>query len=287
MDIDLHTHTTASDGSLSPTELVRLAHEAGVRRLAVTDHDTVAGLEAARATAAEVGIDLVDGVEISCSWERREIHVLGLWIRPRDSALRAALEGQHARREARAERIARRLAGKGMPGALEGARDQAAGAPVTRPHFARWLVARGHAPDVPTAFRRWLGNGKAASVSVAWPAMAEVIDWIRLAGGVAVLAHPLKYRCTATRLRRLVTDFRAAGGTGLEFPASGADPGQVATCVRLAHETGLAASAGSDFHGPRPWQRTPGGVPHPPTAVTPIWSLPAGDSAIAAESRRD
>lgn len=270
-DTDLHTHSTASDGALTPAELVGLAARAGVRRLALTDHDTLAGLPAVREAAMAAGLDLVDGVEISSSWGRREIHVVGLWMRPDDPELRAALSGQQQRRDERAERIARRLAGKGMPGALEGARREAGTGPITRPHFARWLVAEGHAPDLPTAFRKWLADGRVGHVSVAWPEIDEVISWIRAAGGVAVLAHPLKYRLTATRLRQLVRDFAGGGGGALEIPVNEQDPERVAVCARLAGEFDLSASLGSDFHQPQRWRPMPGGLPDLPPGLTPVW----------------
>lgn len=271
-DTDLHTHSTASDGSLSPADLVRLAADAQVQRLALTDHDTLAGLDAARRTAETLGIELVDGVEISTSWQRREIHVVGLWVRPEDPGLREALACQQRRRDERAERIGRRLEAKGMPGAWDGARQEAGDGPITRPHFARWLVARGHAPDLPTAFRKWLADGKTGHVSVDWPAIAAAVDWIRAAGGIAVLAHPLKYRLTATRLRQLVHDFAAVGGGALEIPVNERDPGRVSVCARLARESGLRASLGSDFHQPQRWRPTPGMLPELPPDLTPVWS---------------
>ncbi len=271
-DTDLHTHSTASDGHLPPAELVALAAGAGVRRLALTDHDTVAGLDEARAAAVEHGVTLVPGVEISSQWRRQEIHVVGLWVDESDAGLKAALAEQVDRREERAERIARKLRQKGYPGALEGAVGLADGATLTRPHFARWLVEAGHMPDVATAFKKLLGRGGPAAVRVDWPELGQVVGRIRAAGGVAVLAHPLKYRLTATRLRALLDDFAEAGGGAMEVRCGPHDGDRLRHCLRLAEERELLASHGSDFHLPTRWQQTPGGLPALPEGTATVWN---------------
>ncbi|MDQ2069659.1 PHP domain-containing protein [Natronospira bacteriovora] len=270
-DTDLHTHSTASDGRLAPAELVALAAEAGVRRLALTDHDTLAGLPEARAAAEDHGVELVPGLELSCQWRRQEIHVVGLWVDEQSPILTAALAEQAARREQRAERIAHRLEQNRMPGALDGARRLASGATLTRPHFARWLVETGHVPDMPTAFRRWLGRGKPAAVGFQWPPMSEAIDWIRQAGGVAVLAHPLKYRLTSTKLRALLADFAEAGGQAMEVRSGIMDGDRLRHCLARAEEYDLLASMGSDFHAPTRWQPVPGRLPTLPSGTRTVW----------------
>jgi len=277
-DTDLHTHSTASDGQLAPAELVALAASAGVQRLALTDHDTVAGLPEAQAAADAHEMELVPGVEISCQWRRQEIHVLGLWVDTDCEALGAALASQAARRMERAERIAHKLEKNRMPGALEGACRIADGGSLTRPHFARWMVEAGHAADMPTAFRRWLSRGKPAAVGIQWPEMEDVIAWIRTAGGAPVLAHPLKYRLTATKLRALLADFAEHGGQGMEVRSGY----QVATdsvrhALARAEDYGLLASMGSDFHAPTRWQPCPGRLPTLPKGTQTVWDhLPPG-----------
>lgn len=270
-DLDLHTHSTASDGQLSPAELVRLAADSGVRRLALTDHDTIDGLEEAETAAAAAGVTLVPGVEISAQWRRQEIHVVGLWVDRHSPALQVALASQQQRRGQRAERIAAKLGQRGIQGSLAGAEALAQGGSLTRAHFARWLVAEGHVPDFPRAFRRYLARGKPAAVGIEWPEIDEVIGWIRAASGVAVLAHPLKYRLTATRLRALMSAFAEAGGGAAEV-RSGADSGdRLRHCIALAESRGLLASMGSDFHAPSRWQPSPGRLPELPEGTATVW----------------
>jgi predicted metal-dependent phosphoesterase TrpH len=281
LDIDLHTHSTASDGRLAPAELVAAARAAGVRRLALTDHDTVAGLPEARVACEAHGVELIPGLELSCRWKKLDIHVCGLWIDPLHPALARALSSQSERREDRGERIARRLGHKRMPGALAGARRVAGEAPLGRPHFARWMVDAGHVPDLNTAFRRWLGAGAPAGVATEWPELAEGIAWLHAAGGLAVLAHPLKYRLTATRLRALLADFAEAGGDGLEVSTVRMPPEERRRLAGLARRNGLRGSAGSDFHGPVPWQPAPGGLPPLPEGLEPVWSESRGDEPLA------
>jgi len=270
-DTDLHTHSTASDGRLAPAELLGLAAEAGVARLALTDHDTVAGLDEARQAAAVHGMELVPGVEISAQWSRREIHVVGLWVNDRDPAFLKHLETQAERRRHRAERIAHKLEKRGLKGSLDGAMALTEDGNITRAHFARWMVEAGHVEDFPQAFRRYLGKGKSAAVGIDWPALETVVDWIRQAGGLAVVAHPLKYRLTATRLRALLRDFAEAGGHGMEVRCGGDDAQRLRHCLVQAEESGLLASMGSDFHGPTNWQPSPGRLPTLPSGTATIW----------------
>lgn len=276
-DIDLHTHSHVSDGQLAPAALVRLAAEQGVGRLALTDHDTVDGCAEAGAAAAEAGIEFIPGVEISAAWANQEIHVVGVWVDTESEVLLEGLAAQQARRERRGERIAKRLTQQGIPGALEGARAEADGGALTRAHFARWLVAEGHVPDFPRAFRRYLGRGKPAGVASDWPELATVIEWIAGAGGMAVLAHPLKYRLTASKLRRLLADFADDGGHGVEV-RSGADPNdRLRHMITLAERYELLASIGSDFHAPTRWRPGPGRLPTLPSGTATVWDARAGE----------
>jgi len=200
LNIDLHTHSNCSDGSLTPSELVARAAAAGVQVLALTDHDTVAGLEQAQHSAVALGLLLVPGVEISATWRAQAIHVLGLWIDPASAELRGVLGTQGERRHARMRKICERLGKVGLPGAELLAAVQAQPGLPTRAHLAEALVAGGHVTRADEAFRKYLGAGKTGNVAAEWPALDIVVSWIRAAGGVAALAHPARYALSATYL---------------------------------------------------------------------------------------
>ncbi|MEL7449400.1 MAG: PHP domain-containing protein [Pseudomonadota bacterium] len=273
--IDLHTHSTASDGTLSPSALVAHAHAAGVRTLALTDHDCTDGIAEAQHRAAALGMRLVPGTEISVRWERRTLHVLALNPDIDDPTLRAGLDQQAASRDARARAIGHRLDKLGIAGAYEGARSLAAESMITRAHFARHLVAAGHCPDMNSAFKRWLGNGKRANVSADWAPLEDVLDWIGAAGGIAVLAHPTTYGLTGARMRRLLDAFSQTGGAAMEVVCGNAHPSVVETLAGYARRFGLAASVGSDFHTPdNPWVQ-PGRLRALPSGLQPVWELDA------------
>ncbi len=248
--IDFHTHTTASDGALNPSELVDRALSRGVGLLAITDHDTVAGYRAAEGyyTHNSAAMRLLPGVEFSCRWSGTTIHVVGLAMDVDAPSMRHGLALLGEARQERGAKIARRLGKLGFPGALEGAQSVAGDSQLGRPHFATWMVQQGHVADHNQAFDRHLGQGKVGDVKAFWPELAQVTGWIVDAGGVAVLAHPLKYRYTRMKLRRLAIDFAAAGGAAIEVLSARQTPDQVAQLVRLAREFELEASIGSDFH---------------------------------------
>jgi predicted metal-dependent phosphoesterase TrpH len=271
LNIDLHTHSICSDGALSPTELMTRAAAAGVQVLALTDHDTVAGLEEAQRVAQANGIRLVPGVEISAAWRAQAVHVLGLWIDPASSALRSMLHAQGDLRRERMRRICARLDKLKLPGAqLLAAVEQHPGLP-TRAHLAAALVAGGHVETADAAFRKFLSKGKAAHVAAEWPALDTVVGWIRAAGGVASLAHPTRYALSAGARRRLLTEFKAAGGTCLEV-VTGANGVQHADgCAALAVNHGLLGSVGSDFHSPQAAWNPLGRSLKLPDCVTPVW----------------
>jgi predicted metal-dependent phosphoesterase TrpH len=269
---DLHCHSTASDGTLSPSALVERAAANGVDVLALTDHDQTAGLDEAARAARRAGIVLVPGVEVSVTWSHKVLHIVGLRIDPDYPPLAAGLARIRAEREGRAEEMGRRLAKHGIAGALEGARRLAAGGIVTRTHFARYLVERGHAADVPGVFKRFLVRGKPGYVAGAWATLEEAVDWITGSGGQAVIAHPARYTLSSGRLRQLFAEFRGLGGVGVEVVSGSHGPGDVeATAVR-ARQAGLLASVGSDFHGPGQAYVELGRNPPLPPGVTPIWS---------------
>lgn len=267
---DLHSHTSASDGSLDPDDLLDHAAECGVHALAITDHDTLAAFDRVDASAARTR--LIPGIELSTAWRNHGVHIVGLDVDPACAALRSGVERQQRARDERARLIARRLRSKGLPDVLGDVLDIANGDPVGRPHFAAHLVRAGIAKDTRTAFRKYLGQGKAGDVRHCWATLPEVVRWIVQAGGIAVLAHPAKYRLTRTRLRALAAEFRDAGGTAIEVVCGQQSPNTTAHLAQLARDMGLAASCGSDFHhGGNRWSR-PGGFPPVPDDLQPVWT---------------
>lgn len=251
--IDLHAHSTASDGALAPADLVTAAKAAGVTTLALTDHDTLAGLGEAEAAAIGLGLRLVPGIELSAEWNGSTLHVLGLGIDPGAPALRDGVAAQRAVRIARADEIAARLERAGCGDAVQHARASGERA-LTRTHFAAGLVATGRCRDQQQAFDRWLSRGRPGFVQGAWTPLAEALAWIGAAGGVASLAHPLRYRFSGGALRRLCDEFKAEGGSALEVVTGRANEDQVRALAQHARRAGLAGTRGSDFHGPgAPW----------------------------------
>ena len=269
--IDLHTHSRLSDGVLSPGELVALAAGRGVQTLALTDHDTVDGLAAAKAAAAGTALCLVNGVEISVSWEHKTLHVVGLDVDVEHPALTAGLTRLQSVREVRALEIGRKLEAKGIPGALAGAQTLAGSAKLTRTHFARFLHQAGHVKDEAQAYKKWLGRGKPGNVNAVWASLEEAIHWIHAAGGQAVLAHPLRYGVTRAWLVKALTAFKQAGGDAMEVVSGRGNPDEFHTALHLAQRFGLAASVGSDFHAPSPWLQ-PGVEVVLPDNIKPVWN---------------
>lgn len=270
--VDLHCHSNRSDGGLSPAALVARAAERGVKLLALTDHDEVSGLEAARQAAAAAGVTLLPGVEISANWGAVPVHVVGLGIDPGSAALLAGIERVRSGRVRRAEAIAERLTKLGMHGTLEGAMALASNpAMISRTHFARHLVDRGWVRDMNAAFRRFLGTDKPAYVRHRWAELREAVGWIRAAGGAAVLAHPARYDLRTARLRALLADFKALGGAAVEVITAGHDTVQAARMARIAGEFDLAVSAGSDFHAPGESWLDLGQLPELPLPCEPVW----------------
>ena len=271
LNIDLHTHSNCSDGSLTPGELVARAAAAGVEVLALTDHDTVAGVEEAQLCAGRHGLHLVPGVEISSTWRAQSIHVLGLWIDPACASLRGALCAQGERRRARMRKICARLAKLGLPGSeLLRAVEANPGLP-TRAHLANAMVSGGHVHRADEAFRKYLGSGKAGYIAPQWPALDAVVGWIRAAGGVAALAHPARYSLSAGARRQLLGDFKAAGGAALEVVAGANGAQHVEAISMLAVKYGLTGSVGSDFHNPQLIWNPLGRSLKLPDCVTPVW----------------
>jgi len=273
MDIryDLHSHSLASDGTLSPAGLVAAAHAAGVNVLALTDHDTTDGIAEAAAAAQQAAMQLVAGVEISVSWQAQTIHVLGLGIDPACTDLQQGLMKLRKFRDWRAEEIGRRLARAGISGCYSAARKLAQGRIVSRTHFARHLVAQGHAASVSDVFKRFLVNGKPGFVSGEWAELEAALGWICAAGGIAVIAHPARYRMTASKLRRLVGEFRECGGHGMEVVSGSHTRDNITAMAALCRSGQLLASSGSDYHGPEnPWVNL-GQLAALPAGCRPVW----------------
>ncbi len=270
---DLHAHSNASDGILSPEDLVARAKLRSVDVLALTDHDTTAGLQAASRAAQAVGVAFVAGIEFSTQWQKRGIHVLGLNIDPQEKHLAEVVTEQHRRRLERAHRIAERLEKLGFANSLEGARRVAGSELIGRPHFARYMVEAGHVQTVAAAFKKYLGSGKVGDVAPNWLSMTEIIHAIRRAGGVATLAHPRKYNLSRSKICALADSFKEEGGQGIEVISGSQARDETQDMVRIAERFDLCASVGSDFHEPdRPWQEL-GACGSLPSGCTPVWQL--------------
>ena len=268
---DLHSHSTASDGTLSPQDLVKRAAVAGVHMLSLTDHDTTEGIAEACLAAGETGLTLIPGVEISANWGGRTVHILGLGVDITVPTLQEGLERLRNHRIWRAEEIGRRLARDGIEGAFEGAQAFSNGRLVGRTHFARFLVQHGHAQSVRDVFKHYLVKGKPGHVSGDWAAMDEAVTWIRGAGGQAVIAHPARYGFTRIRMMRMIGEFKEQGGEGLEVVSGSHSLDEVHTFARHAREQRMLASAGSDFHGPENPYVELGRLPPLPDGCVPIW----------------
>jgi 3',5'-nucleoside bisphosphate phosphatase len=270
---DLHCHSHFSDGLLSPQLLLARAKERDVHVLALTDHDTIAGLSLARQAADENGIILINGIEFSSQWGKVGAHVVGLGVDLDSPALAAAIDHQQIARVSRSEQIAARLAKLGFVGSLAAAQCIAGDALVGRPHFAQHLVNIGAVNNINSAFKKYLGAGKPADVKYQWPDMKTVIDWIHAASGVAVLAHPCKYDLTRTKMCAMIKDFAQAGGDALEVISGLQQSTMTDDLARIAAANQLAASCGSDFHLPnQPWQDL-GCFQGLPENCKPVWEL--------------
>jgi predicted metal-dependent phosphoesterase TrpH len=272
MRFDLHTHSTCSDGLLSPAELVERAVQRGVDVLALTDHDEIKGLAEARTAADHWGLRLVDGVEISVLWDDVTLHIVGLNIDTGHAPLVEGLAAIRNGREQRAQRMAESLAKAGIEGSLEGARRYAKNPElVSRSHFARYLVETGHARDTNAVFRHFLTPGKPGYVPHQWAKLGDALQWINGCGGTAVLAHPGRYDLGEAKCERLLGEFITLGGAAVEVVTGSHAPSEFVTWARYAKNFKLLASAGSDFHGPGEGYRDIGNVPALPSGCNPVW----------------
>ncbi|MEK6211827.1 MAG: PHP domain-containing protein [Pseudomonadota bacterium] len=268
--IDLHSHSTYSDGVLTPAALIERASHNRVSMLALTDHDEVGGLPEAAAAARETGIGFVPGVEVSVTWAGLTVHVVGLGIDPRNAPLACGLSGVRRSRGLRAAQIAQQLGAAGIPGSLAGASRLAGDAAVIgRGHFARFLVEQGHAADAKAAFKKYLGPGTCGYVSHRWVSLGHAIGWIRGAGGHAVLAHPGRYRLAPLQMHALLDEFKQHGGQALEI--GGGLRANPLPLLRLAKHFGFSLSAGSDFHAAAKGAADLGDIPPIPDGARGLW----------------
>lgn len=247
--IDLHCHSVNSDGSHQVKEVLDMAKANGGSYLALTDHDTVAGIAEAKAYAKEIGLNLIGGVEISVTWDGNSlVHILGLNVDETNQNLIENLNKLRMQRYLRGQKIAANLAKVGIHGALAGAMKYAdSEESLSRTHFSRFLVDSGHAKPG-KAFDKFLAQGKPGYVSQTWASLAEAVSWIKDSGGVAVIAHPGRYKFTRTKLLRLITQFKELGGVGLEIISSSHSKDDAYSMAQIAKNEGLVGSVGSDFH---------------------------------------
>jgi len=272
LNIDLHCHSTASDGLLKPEELVARAAANGVEILALTDHDGVSGLAEARTKAESQGVRFVDGVEISVTWEGSTVHIVGLQIDPEDPVLRSGLESIREGRATRAEKMGEALAAAGVPDSFAGAKTYAENPSlISRSHFARHLVKTGLAPDVKSVFQRYLVKGKPGFVAHRWASLGDAVSWIRASGGIAVVAHPGRYNFSKPELHAFLAEFRDCGGAGIEVVTGSHSPEQYFEFARIAREFGFTASRGSDYHGKGESRADLGTLPQLPYDLKPVW----------------
>ena len=272
---DLHCHSTCSDGLLRPAEVVRRAHGNGVDLLALTDHDELSGLPEARATAAELGLRFIDGAEVSVSWgDDTTVHIVALDIDADDPGLIRGLTQVRAGRDQRARDMAAELDKAGIHGAYEGALGYVGNpALISRAHFARYIAAAGFAKDAKSVFDHWLAKGKPGYVPHAWASLEQALSWIHGAGGVAVLAHPGRFRLSGAEFRQLLEQFKSLGGAAIEVLSGAHNAQQVGEFARVAREFGFAASRASDFHGPGESWMDIGKLGPLPEDLRPVWEL--------------
>ena len=270
---DLHCHSNASDGALSPTELVKRAAEKSVTNLALTDHDTISGLAEAKFCADELHINFINGIELSAQWEKLGVHIVGLNINPETESLHKIIAELHIMRTERAEKIAQKLAKKGIPDAFAAVQKMATNETITRVHFANFLVSQGHVESIPKAFDNYLGDGKIAYVPTTWTPLENAVQAIQKAGGIAVLAHPLRYKLTATRIKKLLSAFKKAGGLSMEIVTGRYNPDEVRILTNYAKQFELTGSVGSDFHSPvNSWIEL-GKLAPLCKSIKPVWEL--------------
>ncbi len=274
LNADLHCHSTVSDGTLAPEALAQRAAANGVELWALTDHDETGGQARAAAAARDRGMRYLTGAEISVSFIGKTVHIVGLGFDAEDHRLQRGLVQTRGGREQRARDMADQLAKVGIRGAFEGALKYAGNHDlISRTHFARFLVETGVCRDTNDVFRKYLTEGKPGFVEHRWATLKEAVTWITQAGGVAVVAHPARYRFTANEEYALFTEFKNHGGQGIEVVTGSHSAAEYVTYADTAREFGLAASRGSDFHSPDESHTDLGTLPLLPSGLTPVWDL--------------
>ncbi|MBC2769584.1 3',5'-nucleoside bisphosphate phosphatase [Pusillimonas minor] len=273
LNVDLHCHSSFSDGVLAPEALAQRAHKQGVQVWSLTDHDELGGLAQAAKAAADQGLVFIPGVEISVSWARQTVHIVGLNIDPEHAGLVNALNELRSWRESRARDMGDKLATLGFDGCYEGALTYADNPQLlSRTHFARYMVSRGWFKTMQDVFDRYLGDGKPGNVPTRWASLEDAVNWIRAAGGMAVIAHPGRYKFDDTQFDALYEVFRDAGGQGIEVVTGSHRPDQYATYAQIAKHYGFKASRGSDFHSPDESPADLGALPPLPQGLKPVWA---------------
>ena len=277
MNADLHCHSTVSDGTLEPEALAARAKANGVELWALTDHDELGGQRRAQEAARVAGLPYLNGVEISVTFLDTTVHIVGLGIDSDDERLRRGLVTTRGGREARAREMADELAKVGIPGAYEGAL-RYVGNPdlISRTHFARHLVESGVCADTQEVFRRFLVEGKPGFVPHRWATLKNAVTWIGDAGGMAIVAHPARYKFSPTEEYALFTEFKGHGGRGVEVVTGSHTAAEAERYAGTAKEFDLLASRGSDFHSPDESRIDLGGLPPLPATLTPVWDALAG-----------
>ena len=272
LKVDLHCHSNVSDGVLTPAAVAAYARKGGVDAWALTDHDEVGGIKAARAAAGEAGMRFVPGVEISVTWANQTVHLVGLHVDEDNPELLAGLAATRHGRDARGREIATQLEAAGIPGAYEGALKYV-GNPdlLSRTHFARYIVETGICDTTSEVFRKYLTEGKPGYVPHRWATLEEAMGWIRSAGGIPVIAHPGRYKFDATAEGALFDEFRQRGGNAIEVVTGSHTPDQYETYAEVARRYGFLASRGTDFHAPGESRVEFDALPPLPGSVTPIW----------------
>ncbi len=274
LNADLHCHSVVSDGTLTPEELASRAKANGVELWALTDHDEIGGQQRAAAAARAHDMRYLTGTEVSVTFAGETVHIVGLGFDPQNDALRQGLASTRGGRDLRAQDMAADLARVGIRGAYEGAlRYVGNPALISRTHFARFLVEAGVCRDTSEVFRKYLTEGKPGYVPHRWAALAEAVGWITQAGGLAVIAHPARYKFTANEEFALFSEFKAHGGRGVEVVTGSHTAAEAVRYAETAREFGLAASRGSDFHSPNESHTDLGALPLLPGELTPVWEL--------------
>jgi len=272
LNVDLHCHSNISDGTLKPSAVAARAKANGVDVWALTDHDEIDGIAEAREAAGDLGLRYVPGVEISITWANETVHIVGLQIDETNDALKKGLAATRGGREKRAREMAEKLAVVGIPHAFEGAL-KFVGNPdlISRTHFARHILELGLCKDMNEVFQRYLLEGKPGYVPHRWATLKEAVTWIRGAGGIAIIAHPGRYKFNETAFHAFLTEFKQYGGVGMEVVTGSHSVGQYEEYAKVANDYGLLASRGSDFHGPGESRIDLGKLPPLPKNVTPVW----------------